>query len=149
LKVQVRKYRNADFAAAAKLAHRMLTDDVKRAEGTLKMACQNKNFTVFVAERDKEVVGLAVLEQRGWNGALGEIWWIVVRWDLIHKSIGKQLLQHVESYAKSHGIKRMHISTTSDNGMAIPFYLKNGYTTEGVLTRHHDGQDVLVFGKDV
>jgi ribosomal protein S18 acetylase RimI-like enzyme len=127
----------------------MLTSNAERAAGTLQMAVKNKKFAVFVAEHDCRLVGIALLEQRGWNGALGELWWIAVEWELTRKGIGTKLLKRVEKHARSRGVRQINASTNPDNRIAIAFYLKNGYAVEGVLAKHHDGQEVLVLGKSL
>ena len=146
--VVVRQYKNSDFEAVVDLARSFLVRDSKRAEGTVRMALEDDRFIIFVAEINCKVAGFILLELRGWNQAIGEIWWIAVQLNLWRKGIGTELLKKTEQYAKERGVTKMLVETNVGNNISIPFYVKNGYQLEGTLSNHYEkGEDVLVLGK--
>lgn len=43
------------------------------------------------------------------------------------RGIGKALLHHYLAYLREHGVKGLHLGTTSHNKQAVPFYLAAGF----------------------
>ena len=144
----VRQYKNSDFEAVVDLARSLLVRDSKRAERTVRMALEDDRFVIFVAEINGKVAGFILLELRGWNRAIGEIWWIAVQLNLWRKGIGTQLLKKTEQYARECGVVKMLVETNVGNTISTPFYVKNSYQLEGTLSNHYEkGEDILVLGK--
>ena len=43
------------------------------------------------------------------------------------KGMGKALLRAYLEYLRAHGVKGLHLGTTSHNKQAVPFYLASGF----------------------
>jgi len=147
-KVVTRPYRGEDFSQVVEIALDLLVEDRERVESTIRMASRSDSFQLFVAEADGMVVGFLMLELKGWNKDLAHIYWIAVRWEHERKGHGSLLIKEMENWAKEKGVRKVYVATDSDNKIAIPFYIKNGYKPEGVLKDYaKDGEDVLFLGK--
>lgn len=146
----VRPYRDQDFSQVVEIALDLLSEDRERVEGVIRLAWGSDRFDLFVAEIDGKIVGFLLLELRGWKKDLAEIYWMAVRWELTGKGYGSTLIKEMERYAKEKGVKRVSVGTNTDNKIAIPFYLKNGYKPLGVLAEWGiDGEDCIILGKNL
>ena len=76
------------------------------------------NYTL-VAERDGEVVGVALLTQAG------KLSLCYVLPEVMHRGVGKALLHGVEDQARAWGIGVLKLNSTAS---ARDFYARNGYT---------------------
>jgi ribosomal protein S18 acetylase RimI-like enzyme len=147
-KVVVRPYRDEDFSQVMEIAMDLLVENRERVEGTIRMASRSDAFKLFIAETDGMVVGFLMLELKGWNKDLAQIYWMAVRGGHQRKGYGSTLIKEMEHYAKEKGVRKIFIGTNSDNKIAIPFYVKNGYKPEGLLKDwDKDGEDCLILGK--
>lgn len=92
----------------------------------------NDNYKAFVAEWDKDVVGLVYIMQYAPWGVEGEQFWIqgiAVRNDLQGKGIGAKLLRHVEQYGREKGVGYITLNTGFKRTAAHAFYERNGYSS--------------------
>lgn len=82
----------------------------------------------FIAEtNDGEVVGGIGMELFSAFNNCGEIQKLYVSEKAKRHGIGQQLLNRVETYAKSEGIQRLYLETHSNLKEAVRLYEKNGY----------------------
>ena len=85
-------------------------------------------FTCFVAEKDKEIVGIALIYNRysTWKGKTVHLEDLVVKKDLRGKGIGNALFTKVMHFAKEQNVKRVEWNVLDWNTTAIEFYKKSG-----------------------
>jgi GNAT superfamily N-acetyltransferase len=77
----------------------------------------------LVAERDGELIGVALLTQAG------KLSLCYVLPEVLHTGVGKGLLQAVEIQARQWGMARLRLHSTAS---ARAFYARNGYIAAGV-----------------
>jgi diamine N-acetyltransferase len=91
---------------------------------------------VFVAEQGKNVLGYAVVRASAAcpissvSGA--ELATLYVQEPFLGKGVGALLLKHVEGWAAERMRAPIWLKTNSQNGRAIAFYAKHGYTKVGI-----------------
>ncbi|MGG4265952.1 GNAT family N-acetyltransferase [Peribacillus simplex] len=86
--------------------------------------------TCFVAEMDKQIIGVYVLLQKG--PQLIEIMNIAVDERYHGRGIGKQLIEHAINYAREQGYKMMEIGTGNSGIGQLALYQKCGFRITGV-----------------
>lgn len=85
-------------------------------------------FHCFVAEVEKEIVGVALVYYRfsTWKGRSVHLEDLIVKESMRGVGIGKALYAEVMKYAKSKGVKRVEWVVLDWNKNAIDFYEKSG-----------------------
>lgn len=85
-------------------------------------------FTCFVAEKEQEIVGIALIYNRysTWKGKTVHLEDLVVKKDLRGKGIGNALFTKVMHFAKEQNVKRVEWNVLDWNTNAIEFYEKSG-----------------------
>ena len=93
----------------------------------------NKIFDIFVAERDENIVGIAIYYEKysTWKGRCIFLEDIIVTEELRGKGIGKLLFEEVMSVAKEKGVHRMEWQVLDWNEPAIKFYEKYNAVLDG------------------
>lgn len=89
-------------------------------------------FTCFIAEWNKEVVGIALLYEKysTWKGRCTFLDDIVVKQEHRGNGIGKKLMLKCIEYAKNKKSKRLEWQVLNWNENAIKFYLSLGAITD-------------------
>ena len=89
---------------------------------------QNPSFTVFVAEMDEKIVGIALFYTRfsTWKGTTLHLEDLIVTQNKRGLGIGKALYTHFLKYAYSQKVKRVEWAVLDWNTDAINFYKKTG-----------------------
>ena len=100
----------------------------------LQSILDNENETIFVAEKDGEVVGLIVFEgtknrkRLSHTGSIG----LLIRSEYRGLGIGKMLLQVLLEWAERNPlIEKVSLAVFSNNHKAIALYKKMGFIEEG------------------
>ena len=85
-------------------------------------------FTVFLAEEEGEVVGMALIYDRysTWKGRVIHLEDLIVREKHRNRGIGGALYNEVMKYAKEQGVKRVCWEVLDWNKVAIDFYRSTG-----------------------
>ncbi|GHC43140.1 GNAT family N-acetyltransferase [Ulvibacter litoralis] len=85
-------------------------------------------FTCWVAEVDKQVVGMALVYFRysTWKGKTVHLEDLVVRDNMRGKGVGEALYAEVMKYGHSQGVKRVQWEVIAWNEGAIKFYERSG-----------------------
>ncbi|MFC5047493.1 GNAT family N-acetyltransferase [Aquimarina hainanensis] len=87
-------------------------------------------FHCFVAEVEKEIVGIALVYDRfsTWKGRSVHLEDLIVRESMRGTGLGKALYSKVLTYAKEKGVRRVEWAVLNWNQGAIDFYEKSGAT---------------------
>ena len=152
----IRLYRDEDFSQVVDIAvvlvhntDRPLKQVRSEAEGVIRWASKDESAQIFVAGVDGKIVGFLMLQWpgTGWN-RIAEIGWIAVLPDYQKKGIGSSLIQKMEQYAKEKGMRKVYVEPSSENKIAVHFYIENGYKPEGMRKDwYRDGEDSVMLGK--
>jgi len=88
----------------------------------------NKRFHCFVAEVDRELVGIALVFERysTWKGKVLHLEDLIVTEKMRGKGLGSALLDRVVRYAQQLGVKRVSWEVLDWNDPAIIFYESKG-----------------------
>lgn len=89
---------------------------------------ENPLFTCFVAEMDREIVGIALIYYRfsTWKGRTIHLEDLIVKEAKRSKGIGEALYKKVMEYAHDRGLKRVSWEVLDWNTDAIRFYERSG-----------------------
>ena len=89
---------------------------------------KNPSFTCFVAEVEKEIVGMALVYDRfsTWKGRSIHLEDLIVSEKMRGNGVGKALYSKVIAYAAAQKVKRLEWVVLDWNEGAIKFYEKNG-----------------------
>ena len=89
---------------------------------------KNPLFTCFVAEVEKEIVGMALVYDRfsTWKGRSIHLEDLIVSEKMRGNGVGKALYSKVIAYAAAQKVKRLEWVVLDWNEGAIKFYEKNG-----------------------
>ncbi|SNY95379.1 GNAT family N-acetyltransferase [Flagellimonas pacifica] len=89
---------------------------------------ENKRFQCFVAEKAKDVVGIALIYPRysTWKGPVLHLEDLIVSEEMRGSGLGTALLDEVVKYGHSLGVKRISWEVLDWNEPAITFYEKKG-----------------------
>jgi GNAT superfamily N-acetyltransferase len=137
--IDIRKAAPADAAAACNLLRRSIEQgceaDYRGSPGILDSWLGNKtpenvaawvasatNFAV-VAERDGELLGLALLTQAG------KLALCYVEPELVRNGVGSAMLAAVEQQARTWEIRKLHLHSPAS---AAPFFERHGYKNAGL-----------------
>lgn len=123
-KIKIRQFRKADLNAVIKMSADIFNKEDRRTvkkdmifEAELKKVRIRDNWTYWVAETGDKMVGfVGIIDSKA-----GCPWiaWLGVRKQDQRKGIGKQLLEHVITYAKKRGAKRLCVE-----GGTLPMFKK-------------------------
>lgn len=88
----------------------------------------NPSFQVFLAEINREIVGMALFYERfsTWKGKSLHLEDLIVKKDHRNKGIGRALYDKVMSYAEKKNYKRVSWEVLDWNQVAIDFYESTG-----------------------
>ena len=89
---------------------------------------KNPLFTCFVAEREQEIVAIALIYFRfsTWKGKTVHLEDLIVKQELRGQGLGTLLLDEVIKYGYSQGVQRICWEVLDWNTSAINFYEKQG-----------------------
>lgn len=111
---------------------------------------QQEYYNIFVYEDENKVLGYHCTGKRALTDGVFDMYWIVVDPKTQNKGIGKQLLEHVENFAKERN-GRWILAETSSRDNYTPtrnFYMRNNYTILSEIKDFYTMNDNLViFGK--
>ena len=89
---------------------------------------ERKRFTVFLAEEEEEILGMALIYDRysTWKGRVIHLEDLIVRQKHRNRGIGGALYREVMRYAYEQGVKRVCWEVLDWNEVAIDFYRSTG-----------------------
>lgn len=103
----------------------------------IKYLITNARSTVFVLEKNKEIIGAAYLLWHK-NRSNGRIYNIVVAPTLQGRGYGEKLLKECERQCKKHRCKYISLEVRVDNKQAIAFYKKHRFEIVAKLSEYYD-----------
>ena len=80
------------------------------------------------------------------KGGVAKIESLLVKEDKHRQGIGRKLVAEAEAIAKEAGAHKVYLISGKD-WQAVRFYQALGYDNEGLLRRHHQGEDYIQFSK--
>ena len=92
--------------------------------------CDNPLFMTFVAEKDAEIIGMALFYYRysTWKGKTIHLEDLIVKEDKRGTGAGSALYKEVLKFAKKEGVRRVEWVVLNWNQHAIEFYERSGAT---------------------
>lgn len=87
--------------------------------------------TVFVGDEGVGPIAVAVLK---FSGSDAELWNIAVAAHRQQRGLGRELLAHVISWARTSGARRLQVGTGNSSFGAMAFYQKNGFRMSEVTS---------------
>ena len=106
---------------------------------------QNREVIYLLAEKDKEVVGLAT--GRVMEDGVGMLGFLGVKKERRNESVGSKLLNRFLEEAKKRNAHKVWLFTSPNLHSAIGLYVKRGFVPEGYLRRHSHGLDLIIYSK--
>lgn len=103
---------------------------------------QKEKYLLEAKEGDA-IVGILEMKLKG---GVAKIESLLVKADRHRNGIGRKLLQQAENLAREAKAHKMYLITGKD-WQAVRFYQEMGYEPEGVLKKHHQGEDFVQFAK--
>ena len=103
----------------------------------------NKSEYYLEAEDDGQIVGIIEMKLKG---GVAKIESLLVKEDKHRQGIGRKLVAEAEAIAKEAGAHKVYLISGKD-WQAVRFYQALGYDNEGLLRRHHQGEDYIQFSK--
>ena len=107
-------------------------------------------YNFYVYEDNFKIVGYYCIGKRALTDGVFDIYWIVVDSIIQNKGIGKQLLNHAESFAiENNGSLVLAETSSKENYNATRnFYLRNKYSIVSQIKNFYTLNDnLIVFGK--
>ena len=99
-------------------------NDYDDSKNRIKGFLQRNPKTCFVIEDNNEIIGTIM---GGNDGRRGLIYHLMVKSEYRNKGIGKILLEKVEKSLIKEGIKKVYLTTFSENKIGNNFWENNGY----------------------
>jgi GNAT superfamily N-acetyltransferase len=108
-------------------------DVEKQAAGlSLLVTYPSASSLVLVAVLDRKVVGMATVQtlvSTAEGGPVGVVEDVIVDHELRCRGIGTLLLKRIIAWSRSRNLKRLQLLADHDNGPALDFYAKYGWST--------------------
>ena len=134
--MEIRTATQDDIPAMAELLHQLFsieadfTPDYPAQVKGLELLMERPTAWIFVAEVDKEVVGMCTVQiivSTAMGQAVGAIEDVVVDVGHRDRGIGAALMHAVEQWAIGKGLGRLQLQADQDNGPALGFYRRQGW----------------------
>jgi ribosomal protein S18 acetylase RimI-like enzyme len=107
---------------------------------------KSEDSKLIVAEIDGRPVGY-ITASSDLGPKLGEIGIVSVDPEYQRRGIGSKLMRAALDFLKSRGVRKIWTTVSSINTPAILYYIKNGFTPEGILKSHFaEGIDEICMG---
>jgi [ribosomal protein S18]-alanine N-acetyltransferase len=143
---RIRAARDEDLAPLVDLENRVFETDRMSAR-QWRRHLGSGSASVIVAERDRRVIGAAVVFFHG-SHPIARLYSISVAPEARGEGVGEALLVAAERLAKKRGSAAMRLEVRTDNGPAQKLYERHGYGRVGVRRHYYeDGRDAMRYEK--
>lgn len=142
----VRRATGDDLAALVELENASFALE-RMSERQLRRHLDSLSAEVFVATRERRIVGAAVLFFRR-GSRVGRLYSIAVAAHVRGRGVGERLLESVEHAARRRGARAVRLEVRADNTGAQRLYERHGYRRFGFRHGYYeDGHDALRYEK--
>lgn len=114
------------------------------AELLKKMA--EDSYSVIVALEDNQVVGFCLNRM---DDKLIWLEWFGVRADMRRRGLGRKLIEHLESTAKTRNAHKVWCDCRTENVKSVNFFITSKYLPVCSLKNHWYGQDFIIWEKEL
>jgi len=106
---------------------------------------QNREVIYFLAEKDKEIIGLATGRVR--EDGVGMLGFLGVKNERREEGVGADLLNRFLEEAKKRNAHKVWLLTSPNLHSAMRIYVKRGFVPEGCMRRYSHGLDLIIYSK--
>ncbi len=106
---------------------------------------QNREVIYLLAEKDKEIIGLATGRVR--EDGVGMLGFLGVKKERRKEGVGSDLLHRFLEEAKKRNAHKVWLFTSPNLHSAIRLYVKRGFVPEGYMRQHSHGLDLIIYSK--
>ncbi len=149
--LELRRYQPQDFQRLLEIDQSCFVEGIAYSEQELRYFLRMPSSTTLVAADGEKIQGFVIADrfrQRRSARAMGRIITIDVVPEVQHAGTGTILLTAVEDELRQAGCDSVTLEVAVDNGPALSFYKKHGYSVLKVLPRYYlDSIDGLMMGK--
>jgi len=110
-----------------------------------KTAFQSADAVFCVAEKDNELVGVAI--GRAYEDGVAILGFFGVKPPHRGKGVGFNLLSRFIEEAEKRKAHKVWLMTAPSLQQAIRLYVRAGFVPEGYLRKHSHGQDLIIYSK--
>jgi len=110
-----------------------------------KSAFQSPDAVFCVAEKDNELIGVAI--GRAYEDGVAILGFFGVRPGHREKGVGLSLLSRFIEEARKRKAHKVWLMTAPSLQPAIRLYVRAGFVPEGYLRKHSHGQDLIIYSK--
>ena len=106
-------------------------DEVRQRAG-LRLLLNSGKDCVLVAENEGEVIGMCSVQTVISTAEGGHSGWVedvVIAEEFRGRGVGRLLLRQAEAWAVDHGVTRLQLLADRNNGAALDFYRRLGWTS--------------------
>jgi len=114
----------------------------KWSQETFKKRYKNKNISIFITEKENEIIAYLVGSVEA--GGIGLLRWVWVDKKHRRKGIAGNLIKRLEKWCKKNNCHKLRFITVTENKK---FYIKQGFKLEGVRKKDRYKKDQYLFGK--
>jgi len=122
-------------------------NNIQRAEylQNWQQMLQNREVIYLLAEKDKEIIGLATGRVR--EDGVGMLGFLGVKKESRKEGFGSKLLNKFLEEAKKRNAHKVWLFTSPNLHSAIALYVKTGFVPEGYMRQHSYGLDLIIYSK--
>ena len=138
----VREARNEDIPALIRLLEELFSIEKdfifcpEVQKRGIKLLIRSADDRIFVAEIDKNVVGMCsvqILISTANGGKVGLVEDVVVSKNYQGHGVGRTLMSEIDNYAKELGLSRLQLLADKNNHLAIGFYKNMGWGNTNLI----------------
>jgi [ribosomal protein S18]-alanine N-acetyltransferase len=149
--IQVRKYQRADFPRLVEIDQSCFVEGIAYSEEEMHYFLNMPTAISLVGLQEEQIMGFIIADRfrpRRASRSVGKIITIDVAPQAQHSGLGTLLMSSAEAGLKEFGCDYVSLEVAVDNGPALRFYKKHGYSVLKVLPRYYlDSIDGLLMGK--
>jgi len=144
----IREYRPDDFAILWKIDQVCFAQGISYTRRELAFYIAQKRGFTLIAELEGRIVGFVVVDRD--RQGQGHVITIDVLPEARRSGLGSCLMAAAEERLRTLGCAVVFLETAVDNGAALAFYKRRGYSIVDIIPRYYlNSIDALVLAKDL